>query len=243
MSGMGTLHLEIKRHRMERDFNLKIRVYEPRVSYRETIRDAIQVSGECVRQTGTTGLFAKVRVAFEPYKGEESIAVTSEVKPDELSPLFIAADSAAFAEALFSGELGYPVMGVKARILGGEVNLEQSNEIAFEAAGSDAVHKALRNNMILLEPLMRLEVMMPEEVLGGVTTDLNMRRAEMSEIEHRGKVRIVHALAPLAELFDYADKVRSVSGGPGLAEHGAALLRPRPRRGVTSTPQPRWLLR
>ncbi len=213
MSGMGMLHLEIKQHRMERDFRLKIRVGKPRVSYRETIKQATPVVGECVRQAGTSGLFAKVSVQFEPYKGPEPIKVLTKIKPDVLSPLFLAAAEQGIRGALDSGELGFPVMNVLATIVGGEMEEQFSNETAFQAAGADAVHKAMRDNIVLLEPVMKVEVTVPEEYLGPVTSDLNARRAEITEILTRGRLRVIGATVALRQMFDYADKVRSLSQG------------------------------
>ena len=213
MSGMGMLHLEVKQHRMERDFRLKVRVGKPLVSYRETLRHAKELEGECIRQAGTSGLFAKVRVAFERVPNEISNSVLVRVPPDTLSPLFLAAAERGIRGALQSGELGYPVMNVRATLIGGEMDEQFSTETAFEAAGADAVHKAMRENIILLEPIMHLEVEIPEEYLGPVTADLNARRAEIQEIHTRGKTRVIESLVPLARMFDYADKVRSLSQG------------------------------
>jgi elongation factor G len=244
MNGMGMLHLEIKQHRMERDFRLKVRVGKPRVSFRETIRAPRTVEGECVRQGGTqaggAGLFAKLKVEFEPYsrgaswgeyppnpsrgalredvppetsRGEESVVVTHRLKPDVLTPLFVAAAEQGLRGALSSGELGFPVMNLKATIVGGEMDEQLSNETAFQAAGADAVRKAMRDNIVLLEPWMRLEVTVPEDYLGPVTADLNARRAEINKLENRNRVCLVEALVPLAKMFDYADKLRSLSQG------------------------------
>jgi elongation factor G len=213
MSGMGILHLEIKRHRMERDFGLRVRVGKPRVSYRESLRQPIRIEGECVRQAGGAGLFAKVTVEFEPFKGDVPITVINRLDPEALPPLLVAAAEHGLRGALQSGELGYPVMNVKATLVDAEMDEQFSNETAFQAAGADAVHKALRNNFVLLEPVMHLEVTVPEEFLGPVTADLNARRAEIQEVLTRGKLRVVEALVPLAKMFDYADKVRSLSQG------------------------------
>jgi elongation factor G len=213
MSGMGMLHLEIKQHRMERDFRLKVRVGKPRVSYRETVRRPATVEGECVKHAGTSGLFAKVTVAFEPFTGEQAITVVNRLPPDTLPPLFLAAAERGIRGALQSGELGYPVMNVRATLLDGAMDEQFSNETAFEAAGADSVHKAMRDNIILLEPVMHLEVTLPEEYLGPVSADLNARRAEITEVVTRGKLRLIEALVPLAKMFDYSDKVRSLSQG------------------------------
>jgi elongation factor G len=214
MNGMGVLHLEVKRHRMERDFRLRVRVSKPKVSFRETLRRPTRVAGECVRQTGSSGLFGKLIVEFERIVGNQPpITVQNRVPPDRLTPLFLASAEQGVRMALQSGELGYPVMDVKATIVDGEMDLQMSNETAFQAAGADAVHKAMKDNIILLEPVMHLEVTVPEEYLGPVTADLNARRAEIKELLTRGKLRVIEALVPLAKMFDYADKVRSLSQG------------------------------
>jgi elongation factor G len=213
MNGMGMLHLEIKQHRMERDFRLKVRAGQPRVSYRETIRTAKTVTGECIKHAGQAGLFAKLTVAFEPYKGEGSILVESRLAADKLPPLFVHAAEQGVRAALDSGELGFPVMNVKATILDGEMDEQFSNDTAFTAAGADAVHKAMRENIVLLEPWMKLEVTVPEEFLGPVTSDLNARRAEINKLENRDGVCTVETIVPLSKMFDYADKVRSLSQG------------------------------
>src|SRR5262249_4373198 len=182
-------------------------------SYRDSVRNAIEVEGECVKQAGTTGLFAKVSVASEPFQGEQSIAVTSRLKPDVLPPAYVAAAEQGIRGALQSGDFGYPVINVRAIILKGAMDLQMSNEVAFQAAGQDAVYKALRGNIVLLEPVMHLEVTVPQEYLGPVTADLNARRAEITQLVARGKLRTVTALAPLARMFDYSDKVRSLTQG------------------------------
>lgn len=218
ISGMGMLHLEIKQHRMERDFRLKVRVGKPRVSYRETIKKSVRVEGECIRQAGNTNLFAKLVVELAPFKPsrdkkEETIKVISKIKPDELTPLLLQAAEQGIRLGLQSGELGYPVMDVQATILGAKMDEHLSTEVAFQAAGAEAVQKALKNNMVLMEPVMKLEVTLPEDYLGPITADLNARRAEIRDIITRGKLRVVEAIVPLAKMFDYADKVRSLSQG------------------------------
>jgi elongation factor G len=213
MNGMGLLHLEVKQHKMERDYRLKIRVGKPRVSYRETLRRPIKVEGECVKQAGGSGLFAKVNVEFTPFKGEQPITVVNKIDPEVLPYEFATAAEQGIRGALLSGELGYPVIDVKATLTGGQMDQAFSNEIAFQAAGSDAVHRALRDNMVLLEPVMRLEVTVPEEYLGPVTADLQARRAEISQVQGRGKLQVIESLVPLAKMFDYSDKVRSLTQG------------------------------
>ncbi len=212
MSGMGLLHLEVKQHRMQ-DERLRIRVGQPLVSFRETLRRAVRIEGECVRHAGGSGLFGKVTVAFEPAGDGKAVSVVSQVPPEALPPELVSAAEQGIRGALQSGELGYPVINVRATLLGGQMDQQASNEMAFEAAGADAVHKALRDNMVLLEPVMHVEVTIPEEYLGPVTADLNARRAEITQIHTRGKLRAVEALVPLRQMFDYSDKVRSLTQG------------------------------
>lgn len=213
MNGMGMLHLEIKQHRMERDFKLKVRVGQPRVSFRETLRRPITVDGECNRQAGNQTLFAKVRVEFKPWKGDKPIEVINRLPSEMLPPLLAAAAEQGIRNALESGELGFPVMNVQAILLSAEQDVALSNEIAFQAAGAEAVHAAMRDNMLLLEPNMRLEVTVPDEFLGPIMGDLNARRAEIQSTDMRGRLQVVEAFVPLRRMFDYADKVRSLSQG------------------------------
>jgi elongation factor G len=213
ISGMGVLHLEIKAHRLREDYRLKIRIGKPLVSFRETIRTPIEVEGECRRQAGTAGLFAKLKVRFEQVKGEQPVTVVNRAPPEQLLTEYAAAAERGLREALESGEFGYPVIDVRATILDCEIDQELSNDVAFQAAGTDAVHKALRNNVILKEPVMYSEVTVPEEYLGPVAADLNARRAEITQVLTRGKLRTIEALVPLSRMFDYSDRVRSLSQG------------------------------
>jgi elongation factor G len=214
MSGMGMLHLEVKRHRMERDFRLKVRVGKPRVSYRETLKAPATVEGEFIKHAGGAGMFAKLTVEFTNQATEPPVQVTSRLPEEALPPAFVAAAERGLRDALQSGgEFGYPVLNVQAAIVGGQVDEQLSTEVAFVAAASDAVRRAFKDNTLLLEPIMRVEVSVPDESLGAVTADLNARRSEIIQISPRGKWWVVEALAPLAKMFDYADKLRSLSQG------------------------------
>ena len=213
ISGMGILHLEVKKNRLERDFRLKVRVSKPLVSYRETLRRSIRIEGECVKQAGGSGLFAKVTVEFEPRKRGSGNAVINKVTSIAIPPELLAAAEIGIRAALESGELGYPVIDVQATMLSAQMEQDVSNDVAFQAAGSDAVHKAMRDNMTVLEPVMDTKVEVPEEYLGTITADLQARRAEITDVLIRGKLRIIEALVPLARMFDYSDKVRSLTQG------------------------------
>jgi elongation factor G len=212
ITGMGVLHLEIKCRILRDDYHLKIRVGRPLVSYRETIREALEVEGECVKQAGTSGLFAKLKVLFEPIKADQANTIVIKVHPEKLLPEYLAAAEQGIRGALLSGEMGYPVIGIKATILDGEMDQQLSNDVAFQAAGTNAVHKALRDNFTLLEPQMFAEVTVPEEYFGAVTADLNAR-GTVENVVTRGKLQTIEALVPLERMFDYSDKVRSLSAG------------------------------
>jgi elongation factor G len=213
MNGMGLLHLEVKQHRMERDYRLKVRVGQPCVSYRETLRRAVKIEGECIKQAGTTGLFAKLTVEFTPHKGDEPIVIENRIPFEVLGPELVSAAEQGILGALSSGELGYPVIDTKATLIAGQTQEGLSTDVAFTVAAADAVHKAFRDNMVLLEPVMRVEVTAPEEYLGPLTADLNARRGEITQVLTRGKLRVIEALVALRRMFDYSDAVRSLSQG------------------------------
>jgi elongation factor G len=229
MSGMGMLHLEVKRHRMERDFRLKVRVGKPRVSYRETLRTPVQTVGEFSRQSGGTGLFGKLTVSFANAASEHPVTVSNKLPPGKLPPMLMAAAERGLRDALQSGgEFGYPVLNVQATIVDAAYEEQLSNEVAFVAAAADAVRQAFKDNVVLLEPIMRVEVATPEESLGPITADLNARRSEILQLGPRGKWWVVEALAPLAKLFDYADKLRSLSQGRASSTMEPHSYRPAP---------------
>jgi elongation factor G len=213
MSGMGTLHLEIKRHRIERDFKLKVRIGKPRVSYRETIKNPITVEADAGHLAGMANQVARAVVKFEPHHGSEAVRVFNRLAPESLPENLQTALEQGIRSSLDSGEVGYPVINVQATILSATMQEGLSTDAAFEAAGSDAGRQAMRNNSVLLEPVMRLEVAVPDEYLGAITGDLNARRAEIIGQTQRGKLYVVEAIVALARMFDYADKVRSLSAG------------------------------
>lgn len=213
MSGMGLLHLEIKQHRLERDFRLKVRVRQPRVSYRETLRKPIRLWGECIRQNVEPAQYARVELALERHHGTQPITFVNKLDPEAVPDNFLAAVEQGVRTAMQSGEVGYPVTDVRVTLVNAQTHPTDSTEMAFQWAAATAVNQALKENIILLEPVMHLEVTVPEEYLGPVTADLNARNAEITEIITRGKLRVIEAKVPLARMFDYSDKVRSVTQG------------------------------
>jgi elongation factor G len=210
---MGTLHLEIKRHRIERDFKLKVRIGKPRVSYRETIKSPVTIEADASHLAGAANLVARATVKFEPWTGPEPVRVLNRLAPDALPEAFQNALEQGIRSGLDSGEVGFPVINVQATILSATMQEGLSTDSAFAATGADAARQALRDNSLLLEPVMSLEVTVPDDYLGAITGDLQARRAEITGQTQRGKLCVVEAVVALARMFDYADKVRSLSAG------------------------------
>ena len=215
ISGMGELHLEVIRHRMERDFHLKVRVHKPRVSYRETVSRAATVEGSFHRQAAGTTQAAKVKIRIEPFQTEEGVALKNDLKPNALprdfGPLL---EQAIRDEAQGGGSLGCPLMHVKFTILDVDYNQIETTEVALQAAAMDAVRKGLEEaGVVLLEPVMKLEVVTPEEFLGNIQSDLLARKANIVNTEPVNDLRQVSAEAPLARMFGYSTQVRSLSQG------------------------------
>jgi len=215
ISGMGELHLEVLRHRMEKDFGLHVRVHKPRVSYRETVRHTVEADGEFERKTGETVQYAKVRLKIEPFEAEESITLENKLKPGKLpEALQKVLEEAVLEEARGGGSVGFPLMKVKFTILDAEHRAEETTDVAVEAAARQAVRNCLDEaGIVLLEPVMRLEVVTPEDFLGNIQADLNARRAVIVKSETRGDLRVLEAHVALAQMFGYSTQVRSLSQG------------------------------
>jgi elongation factor G len=213
MSGMGTLHLQVKRHRMERDFRLKVRVGKPRVSYRETLKAMYKADVEVTRM-GDREVFAGLTVEFTNHKSLTPVTVANFVGTDVLPNAFGAAAEQALKDALQTGEFGFPMMNVQAKILAARFDPQKSTEEAFVRAAVEAYREATRNNVQLLEPIMKVLVTTPSEFLGNVIGDLSARRGQIERQEPAaGGLFEVEALVPLRVMFGYADEVRSLSQG------------------------------
>jgi len=219
ISGMGELHLEILKNRMTRDYNLKVHVGRPRVSYRETVKRAVKrVQGTCVRQTGGTGLYAKVTIDLEPEsqpKGAPVLAFSNKLKGGVVPPEFYAAIEAGLREeAKSGGRTGFPLVDLKVTLVDGDYHDVESNDLAFRFAAGDALRKAVAEaGAVLLEPIMKLEAVTPEDYLGNITGDLSGRRALIDRTFSRGKLMVIEARAPLEKMFGYSTAVRSLSQG------------------------------
>ena len=219
ISGMGELHLEILKNRMIRDYKLKVHVGRPRVSYRETVKTAVKrVQGTCIRQTGGSGLYAKVTIDLIPEtqpKGAAPVHFVNRLKGGTIPTEYYAAIEAGLREeAKSGGKTGYPLVDLKIALVDGDYHDVDSSDIAFRFAASDALRKAVHEaGSVLLEPIMKLEVVTPEDYLGNVTADLSARRALIDRTFTRGKLMVVDARAPLEKMFGYSTAVRSLSQG------------------------------
>jgi elongation factor G len=219
ISGMGELHLEILKNRMVREHRLQVHVGRPRVSYRETIKKAVKrVEGSCIRQTGGSGLYAKVSIDLEPEtqpKGAPVLHFVSKLKGGVIPPEFLPAIEAGFREeAKSGGRTGYPLVDMKVTLVDGDTHDVESNELAFRFAASDALRKAVQEaGAVLLEPIMKIEIVTPEQYLGSITGDLASRRALIDRTSNRGKLMVIDARAPLEQMFGYSNAVRSLSQG------------------------------
>ncbi|HEY64590.1 MAG TPA: elongation factor G [Caldilineae bacterium] len=218
ISGMGELHLEVLVDRMLREFRVSANVGRPQVAYRETITRRARGEGRFIRQTGGRGQYGHVWLEVEPLppgKGFEfEDAITGGVIPKE----FIPAIEAGVREALEDGVLaGYPIVDIKVRVVDGSYHEVDSSDVAFKIAGSMALREAVRRgNPVLLEPVMKVSVVVPEQYTGDVIGDLNARRGEIQGLEPRGPgMQLIQALVPLAEMFGYATRLRSATQGRG----------------------------
>ena len=215
MSGMGELHLEILVDRMKREYNVVGNVGRPRVAYRETVTVPARVEKRFVRQTGGHGQFAHVWLDIEPLDRGSGVQFENKIKGGAIPQEFISSVEQGVREALNSGPLsGYPVVDVKVSLVDGSYHEVDSSKMSFQIAGSMAVKAAVEKaHVVLLEPVMRLEIVTPGAFLGEVLGDLGRRRANIRNIEGQGDIQAVRALIPLGESFGYASAVRSLTQG------------------------------
>merc|ERR1712174_115692 len=220
ISGMGELHLDIIVDRMKREFSVECNVGKPQVAYREAIRSAVEVEGKFVRQSGGRGQYGHVWLKLEPMDISEDDAPTyefvNEIVGGSVPKEYIPAVDKGIQEQMAQGVLaGYPLLGVKATLYDGSFHDVDSNEMAFKIAGSMAMKKgALEANPALLEPVMKVEVITPEENMGDVVGDLNRRRGMIEGMEEAfGGLKQINAQVPLSEMFGYATDLRSATQG------------------------------
>ena len=216
LSGMGELHLEILVDRLLREFAVSANVGKPQVSYRETIQRAAEGEGRFVRQTGGRGQYGHCKIMAEPLPGAD-FEFVNKIVGGAIPKEYIKPVEQGVREAMSSGVLaGYETVGVRVTLLDGSSHEVDSSEPAFKIAGSMAIKQAVRKaDPVLLEPIMSVEVVVPEEYMGDVIADINSRRGRIEGFELRGGSQIIRSLVPLAEMFGYATTLRSRTQGRG----------------------------
>ncbi|MDR3765394.1 MAG: elongation factor G [Acidobacteriota bacterium] len=215
ISGMGELHLEIIVDRMMREFNVQANVGKPQVAYRETLRKNSEAEGKYIRQTGGNGQYGHVKIRLYPNEPGKGFEFSDDTKGGSVPKEYIKPIEMGIKEAMEGGVLaGYPMVDVKASLYDGSYHEVDSNELAFKIAASMAFKEAARKaSPVLLEPVMTVEVVVPEEYMGTVIGDLNSRRGRIEGIEHRAGSQVIKAMVPLAEMFGYATNMRSNTQG------------------------------
>jgi elongation factor G len=215
ISGMGQLHLEIIVDRMRREFNVDAHVGRPEVAYKETITAPARAEGRFIRQSGGRGQYGVVVLEVEPLPGATGFQFEDRTVGGVIPKEFIPAVEKGVRQALETGVLAnYPVVGVKVTLVDGQYHPVDSSTFAFEMAGAIGVQEALRKaGPVLLEPIMKVEIATPEEFFGDILGDVSGRRGHVVSVDHQGHLRLITALIPLAELFNYATDLRSLSQG------------------------------
>ena len=217
IAGMGELHLDIIVDRLKREFKVEANVGKPQVAYKETIRNAVRVEGKFIRQSGGKGQYGHVWLEMEPLEPGKGIEFESKIVGGAVPKEYVKPIEAGIREAAESGILaGYPVIDFKATLVDGSYHEVDSSEMAFKIAASMAFKEGCRKaKSVILEPIMRVEITVPEEYMGDVIGDINSRRGKMEGMEARSGAQIIRGFIPLSEMFGYATDLRSKTQGRG----------------------------
>jgi elongation factor G len=218
ISGMGELHLDVIVDRLKREFKVEANVGNPQVAYRETFRSSAKVEGKFIRQSGGRGQYGHVWIEFEPLEEGAGFEFVNKIVGGVVPKEYIPAVQSGVEEALQNGVLaGYPMVDIRATLYDGSYHDVDSSEMAFKIAGSMAL-KAAKSKCqpVLLEPVMKVEVTVPEDYMGDVMGDINSRRGRVEGMEARGGAQVIRAMVPLAEMFGYATNLRSRTQGRGV---------------------------
>jgi elongation factor G len=216
IAGMGELHLEIIVDRLQREFKVECNVGKPQVAYKETIRKPVKAEGKFVRQSGGRGQYGHAVIEMTPTEGEyefENAIVGGAVPKEYIQPI-----DNGIQEASLSGIIaGYPTVNFKVRLVDGSYHDVDSSEMAFKIAGSMAFKNAMtKADPVILEPIMKVEVTVPEEYMGDIMGDVNSRRGRIEGMEQRAGAEVIRAFVPLSEMFGYATSLRSRTQGRGV---------------------------
>jgi elongation factor G len=218
VSGLGDLHLDVMIGRMKKRFNVEVELGTPKVSYKETITKTAKVQGKYKRQSGGRGQYGDVWIQVEPLEKGKGFEFVDKVFGGAIPKNYIPAVEKGVLQACLEGAIaGYPIVDVRVTLCDGSYHEVDSSDLAFHIAGAMALRKAiLESGPVLLEPIMDVEVVIPEEYLGAISGDLNSRRGRIIGMDIKGKSQVVKAKVPLAEMFTYANDLRSITGGRGM---------------------------
>jgi len=230
ISGMGELHLEVLKNRMLSEYKINANVGAPRVSYRETVKREVEVEGKFIKQTGGHGQYGHVEIKLEPYTGEKTVEFEDKIVGGAITKQYIRAVEKGIRDTAGSGVAGgYPLINIKVTLLDGSMHQVDSSDLAFYSAASIALKQGVEMaKAVVLEPIMRLEITVPESYLGDVLSELHSRRAGIDELITVGDLRIIKGNVPLAETFGYATALRSITQGRGTYTMEPLEYRPAP---------------
>jgi len=217
ISGMGELHLEIIVDRMKREFKVEANVGRPQVAYRETVKSVAEAEGKYIRQSGGRGQYGHVWLKIEPLEKGTGFEFVDSIKGGVIPQEFIPAVEKGVREAITKGVVaGYPVTDVKVTLYDGSFHDVDSSEIAFKIASAMAFSEAARRaKPVLLEPIMKIQIIVPSDFLGEVTGDVSSKRGKIKSMGERGNVRVIDSFVPLSEMFGYSTSLRSMTQGRG----------------------------
>jgi elongation factor G len=215
ISGMGELHLEILVDRMKREFNVEANVGKPQVAYRETIRKSVKQEGKFVRQSGGRGQYGHIVIEMEPQERGAGFVFENAIVGGVVPKEYVTAAGKGIEEAMKNGVLaGFPVVDIKIKAVDGSFHDVDSNEMAFKVAGSMGFKEGFsKASPVLLEPIMKVEVVTPEDYMGDVMGDLSRRRGILQGSDETPSGKVINAMVPLGEMFGYATAMRSMSQG------------------------------
>ncbi|MDD4980519.1 MAG: elongation factor G [Candidatus Omnitrophica bacterium] len=217
ISGLGDQHLSVMIGRLKKRFNVEVELGTPKVSYKETITKSVKVQGKFKRQSGGRGQYGDCWIEVEPMERSKGFEFIDKIFGGAIPRNFIPSVEKGVTQACLEGAVaGYPIVDIRVRLVDGSYHEVDSSDMAFQIAGSMALRKAIMAaGPVLLEPIMDVEVVIPEESLGGITGDINSRRGRIMGMEVKGRSQVLKAQVPLSEMFTYANDLRSITGGRG----------------------------